>query len=110
LTLFFQLVPIAMSQIGTNVMAKLAIFTVAMFALPIITYYQTLDRVFEGKQAADRTYSGLLVLTTLSIGNATYAAGSAAAVANVILVAYIVAAALEDPNGDTASSEKKKED
>ncbi|KAG2173126.1 hypothetical protein INT43_004499 [Umbelopsis isabellina] len=79
-----------MSQIGTNVMAKLAIFTVAMFALPIITYYQTLDRVFEG--------------------NATYAAGSAAAVANVILVAYIVAAALEDPNGDEASSEKKKDE
>ncbi|KAJ2961224.1 hypothetical protein NQZ79_g3553 [Umbelopsis isabellina] len=101
-----------MSQIGTNVMAKLAIFTVAMFALPIITYYQTLDRVFEGKYTADRDSTLFIVAEpmTLPIGNATYAAGSAAAVANVILVAYIVAAALEDPNGDTASSEKKKED
>lgn len=75
-----------MAQVESSVMVKLALFTVAMFALPILTYYQTVDRIFEG--------------------NATYAAGSAAFVANAVLVGYIIVAALED----TEPEEKTKEE
>jgi hypothetical protein len=39
-------------------------------------------------------------------GNATYAAGSAAVVANLVLFAYIIVAALEDPSPDEKAKEE----
>ncbi|CAO3689678.1 unnamed protein product [Umbelopsis vinacea] len=75
-----------MATVESSVMVKLALFTVAMFGLPIFTYYQSLDRIFEG--------------------NATYAAGSAAVVANLVLFAYIIVAALEDPSPDEKAKEE----
>ncbi|KAH8552443.1 vacuolar ATPase assembly integral membrane protein VMA21 [Umbelopsis sp. PMI_123] len=75
-----------MAHVENSVMIKLALFTAAMFSLPILTYYQTIDRVFDG--------------------NATYAAGSAAVVANVVLVAYIIAAMLEDQNPEGKPKEE----
>ncbi|KAI8577887.1 hypothetical protein K450DRAFT_282200 [Umbelopsis ramanniana AG] len=75
-----------MAHVETSVMIKLALFTTAMFSLPILTYFQTVDRIFDG--------------------NASYAAGSAAVVANIVLFSYIIVAALEDP----IPEEKPKEE
>ncbi|KAL1927193.1 hypothetical protein VTP01DRAFT_5156 [Rhizomucor pusillus] len=58
------------------VIVKLLGFTAAMFALPIATYYYTLNGIFKD--------------------NGTYAAGAAAATANVVALTYIIAAAFED--------------
>ncbi|CAO3673501.1 unnamed protein product [Umbelopsis ramanniana] len=77
-----------MAQVETLVMIKLALFTTAMFAAPILTYYQTVDRIFDG--------------------NATYAAGSAAVVANIVLFSYIIVAALEDPVSEEEKASWKK--
>jgi hypothetical protein len=67
---------------------KLAAFSVAMFAAPLTAYYFSRDRVFGG--------------------NPTNAAGFAALIANVVLVAYVIAAFLED-QGDVPASSKATE-
>jgi vacuolar ATPase assembly integral membrane protein VMA21 len=73
---------------------KLGIFSTAMFVAPLAAYYGAKDR-----------YLG---------GNATYAGGLAAVVANVVLIGYIVMAFLEDdgtgPTGGQPMGEKKEAD
>lgn len=49
-------------------------------------------------------FEGLLTMAYLTIGNGTYAAGAAAAMVNVVALAYIMAASLED------KSEKPKKE
>ncbi|KAG2225152.1 hypothetical protein INT45_009481 [Circinella minor] len=66
--------------VGFSVIIKLIFFTLAMFILPIGTYYYTVNGIFEG--------------------NGTYAAGAAAGMANLVAVGYILAAVLEDKNND----------
>ncbi|PWN48730.1 hypothetical protein IE53DRAFT_180684 [Violaceomyces palustris] len=63
-----------------SVYYKLAFFSVALFAAPLAAYFAAKDRLFDG--------------------NPTYAGGLAALVANLVLIAYIVAAFLED-SGET---------
>ncbi|KAG4086542.1 hypothetical protein H8356DRAFT_1734342 [Neocallimastix lanati (nom. inval.)] len=76
------------SRIPRDVLLKLIIFTALMFSLPFITYFFTLDRFF--------------------LGNTTYAALSAALVANVIVVAYVIVAIVEDKDDeDNVDSNKK---
>ncbi|KAJ3330633.1 vacuolar ATPase assembly integral membrane protein vma21 [Blyttiomyces sp. JEL0837] len=58
------------------VIAKLIFFSVLMFSLPIGMYFYTLNNVFDG--------------------NTTYSAISAVVVANMVLIAYVVMAFLED--------------
>ncbi|OAD70023.1 hypothetical protein PHYBLDRAFT_94991, partial [Phycomyces blakesleeanus NRRL 1555(-)] len=67
-------------SVSAVVMTKLIGFSLAMFILPIMTFYTTVDRIFGG--------------------NTTYAAGSAAVVANVVLIGYIIVAFMEDPDKD----------
>ncbi|KAG0313398.1 vacuolar ATPase assembly integral membrane protein vma21 [Linnemannia gamsii] len=69
--------------------AKLAFFTVAMIAFPLATYFLTIDRYFGG--------------------NATYAGISAAVMANVVLIAYVVAAVMEDSQAGPAPVSIKKQ-
>ncbi|KAI9028939.1 hypothetical protein CLU79DRAFT_716547 [Phycomyces nitens] len=66
--------------VSAGVMAKLIGFSLAMFILPILTFYTTVDGVFGG--------------------NTTYAAGSAAVVANVVVIGYVIVAFMEDPDKD----------
>ncbi|CCF52749.1 hypothetical protein NDA11_007588 [Ustilago hordei] len=66
---------------------KLAFFSVALFAAPISAYYFAKDRYLDG--------------------NATYAGGLAALVANLVLAAYVVAAFLED-DSDIAPPARKE--
>ncbi|TPX55660.1 hypothetical protein PhCBS80983_g05145 [Powellomyces hirtus] len=64
------------------VLAKLILFSVLLFVLPIGTYFATLDRLFGG--------------------NPNYSAIAAVVVANLVVVAYVVVAFLED-QGDPAA-------
>ncbi|KAI8381135.1 uncharacterized protein BYT42DRAFT_565395 [Radiomyces spectabilis] len=73
-------------NVSRPVVAKLIGFSFAMFILPIATYFLTLDGLFAG--------------------NNTYAAGSAALVANLVVVAYIIAAVMED-NQDAKTVKKE---
>lgn len=96
----------AAAAVSTWVVFKLLAFTIAMFALPIGTYYATLERIFNG---CIDTVSFIWGITDngpiwLRIGNGTYAAGAAAAMVNVVALAYIMAASLED------KSEKPKKE
>jgi len=60
-----------------------------MFAGPIGTYFLTVDRVFGG--------------------NTTFAGATAAFMANVVLVAYVVVAMKEDQSEAIDAAEKEKE-
>ncbi|CBA11515.1 Vacuolar ATPase assembly integral membrane protein vma21 [Schizosaccharomyces pombe] len=65
------------NSIPTNVLLKFVGFSVALFTLPLITYFWTLKTLFKGYQTL---YAGL----------------SAAVMVNIILALYIVAAFRED--------------
>ncbi|KAI8990259.1 hypothetical protein BDB01DRAFT_780699 [Pilobolus umbonatus] len=73
-------------QLNINVVAKLIFFTVALFAAPLLTFFYSVEHVFDG--------------------NTTYAAGSAALIANLIVIAYVITAFFEKPNDE---KEAKKE-
>lgn len=78
-------------------------FTFAMIVLPIGTYFFTVSYVFNGK------YSNCLVLfTTDCTGNATYAGGLAALMANVVLIAYVIMAFKDDQAEQAEEAEKEK--
>ncbi|CAD6884635.1 unnamed protein product [Tilletia controversa] len=70
---------------ASGVYLKLAFFTTAIFAAPLSAFFATKDSIFAG--------------------NATYAGGLAALVVNIVLVAYVVTAFLED-DGTTAAQRK----
>ncbi|UZJ53001.1 hypothetical protein CBS101457_002321 [Exobasidium rhododendri] len=67
------------------VYAKLAFFSVALFAAPLSAYYFSKDRLFGG--------------------NTTHAGGLAALVVNIVLFCYVVVAFMED-QGDGPSDKK----
>ncbi|KDN40779.1 hypothetical protein K437DRAFT_227137 [Tilletiaria anomala UBC 951] len=71
---------------STSVWYKLGVFSAALFAAPLAAYYGAKDRYFGG--------------------NSTYAGGLAAIIANVILIAYVVMAFLED-DGSGSNDAKK---
>lgn len=70
---------------------KLAVFSVALFVAPIASYYYAKDRLLGG--------------------NAVFAGGLAAIVANLVLAGYILAAFLEDDGSkaQAKAAEKKSE-
>ncbi|KAI5808287.1 hypothetical protein BZA77DRAFT_330551 [Pyronema omphalodes] len=73
-------------QVPGAVIAKLLMFTLAMIAGPLGTYYISITRLF--------------------IGNATVAGALAAVAANAVLIAYVIVAMSED---DADSKEKKSQ-
>ncbi|MCJ1402584.1 vacuolar ATPase assembly integral membrane protein vma21 [Xylographa trunciseda] len=70
------------------VIYKLLGFTLAMVAGPITTYYLTLNTVFRG--------------------SSTWAGATAAIMANVVLVAYVIVAMKEDQSDRLAAEEKAR--
>ncbi|MCJ1409579.1 vacuolar ATPase assembly integral membrane protein vma21 [Ptychographa xylographoides] len=70
------------------VIYKLLGFTLAMIAGPIATYYLTLNTIFRG--------------------SSTLAGGTAAVMANVVLIAYVIVAMKEDQSERLAEEEKAK--
>lgn len=63
-------------------------FTLAMAALPIGSYFATVNSVFKG--------------------NSTYAGGFAAIMANVVLIAYVVVAMKEDQSDRLEAEQNAK--
>lgn len=86
-----------------SVIVKLLAFTAAMIVLPIGSYFLTVNSLFNGLYAPFR----LLTARANSTGNASYAGGLAAMIANVILISYVVVAMAEDQEG-SASAPKKE--
>jgi len=86
-----------------------------MFAGPIGTYFLTVDRVFGGMFWNFGCF--LSITTPLNMdkkysfvpGNSTFAAATAAIIANVVLVAYVVVAMREDQSEAIEAAEKEKE-
>ncbi|RQM07006.1 hypothetical protein DH86_00000156 [Scytalidium sp. 3C] len=76
--------------VPAHVIFKLLGFTLAMIVAPIGTYFLTLNNVYGG--------------------NSTFAGATAAIMANVVLVGYIIVAMKEDQeeNKEAAEKEKKK--
>ncbi|KAI0394786.1 hypothetical protein F5Y17DRAFT_426146 [Xylariaceae sp. FL0594] len=71
-----------------DVIMKLLAFTLAMFVIPIGSYFMTVNTIFNG--------------------NSTYAGGLAAILANVVLVGYVVVAMNEDQSDQLEAEKKKK--
>jgi hypothetical protein len=72
-----------------SVIAKLLLFTFLLVTVPITTYFISIDALFKG--------------------NSTYAGASAAIMANVVLIGYIIVAIQEDQSDQKEAAEKKKE-
>jgi len=70
------------------VIYKLLAFTLAMVAAPIGTYFLTLNTIFRG--------------------NSTLAGATAALIANVVLIAYVIVAMKEDATERIEAEEKAK--
>lgn len=77
--------------VPAHVIYKLLGFTFAMIVAPIGTYFLTVDTIFRG--------------------NSTWAGASAAIMANVVLIGYVIVAFQEDQSDalEAAEKEKKKE-
>ncbi|KAI4916430.1 vacuolar ATPase assembly integral membrane protein vma21 [Alternaria conjuncta] len=74
--------------VPSSVIWKLMSFTFAMITLPIGTYFFTVNFVFKG--------------------NATWAGGLAALMANVVLIAYVIMAFKDDQEEMREEAEKSK--
>ncbi|KAK8164148.1 VMA21-like domain-containing protein [Phyllosticta citrichinensis] len=74
--------------VPASVIVKLLGFTLAMIALPIGSYFLTVNTIFRG--------------------NSTLAGGLAAVMANVVLIAYVVVAFKEDQTERLEAESKEK--
>ncbi|KAJ8107059.1 hypothetical protein OPT61_g9123 [Boeremia exigua] len=77
-----------MPDFSSGVVMKLMGFTFAMVTLPIGTYFFTNAYVFKG--------------------NATYAGGLAALMANVVLIGYVIMAFMDDQAEQAEDAEREK--
>ncbi|KAB8302042.1 hypothetical protein EYC80_005494 [Monilinia laxa] len=77
--------------VPAHVIFKLLGFTLAMIVIPIGSYFLTLNSIFQG--------------------NSTFAGATAAIMANVVLVGYVIVAMKEDQSEaiEAAAKESKKE-
>jgi hypothetical protein len=79
-----------------------------MIVGPIGTYFLTLNSVFKGAFAGLKGHHVTIDVLTRMAGNSTFAGATAAIMANVVLVAYIVVAMREDQSETIAAAEKEK--
>ncbi|KAH8602531.1 vacuolar ATPase assembly integral membrane protein [Bisporella sp. PMI_857] len=76
--------------VPAHVIYKLLGFTLAMAVVPITSYFLTLNSIFGG--------------------NSTWAGATAALMANVVLIGYIIVAMKEDDSEPTKAAEKSRKD
>lgn len=74
--------------VPSSVIFKLLGFTFAMVTMPIGTYFLTLNSLYRG--------------------NSTFAGATAAIMANVVLIAYVIVAMKEDQSERLAAEQKEK--
>lgn len=91
--------------------AKLLLFTLAMVVAPLGSYYITLNTIFKGA-AKNPTpppifFSEAYMGTGKQIGSNTLAGATAAVVANVVLIAYVIVAVIED-NAENENDKKSQ--
>lgn len=97
-----------------TVISKLLAYTLAMIVAPLSAYYLTLNHIYNGMQFTlnvqfTKCGGQRLILPmlhrSLHEGNNTFAGATAAVVANVVLIAYVIEALRED---DADNKESKK--
>ncbi|KAH7417112.1 vacuolar ATPase assembly integral membrane protein [Cadophora sp. MPI-SDFR-AT-0126] len=80
-----------------HVIFKLLGFTLAMVVCPIGSYFLTLNTIFKGMSFGSRC-------------NSTWAGATAAIIANVVLIGYVLVAFNEDQTEALAAAEKEKKE
>jgi vacuolar ATPase assembly integral membrane protein VMA21 len=75
---------------------------------PIGTYFLTFNTVFKGMLARLERENVTWMMLTWTAGNSTFAGATAAVMANVVLVAYVVIAMREDQSEAIEAAEKEK--
>ncbi|KAJ3545326.1 hypothetical protein NMY22_g2484 [Coprinellus aureogranulatus] len=105
----------AIGQLNANaaqsgVLAKLIVFSVALGALPLSSYYASVKYLWPGQGRSGYVSWNSHELMSLT-GNDIYAAVLAVVAANIVLVSYIIVAALEERKSTPAAKpeETKKE-
>ena len=76
-----------------------------MVTMPIGTYFLTLNSLYRGEQI-NRTFSA--PNADITQGNSTFAGATAAIIANVVLIAYVIVAMKEDQSERLAAEQKEK--
>jgi hypothetical protein len=95
---------------SSGVIFKLMSFTFAMITLPIGTYFFTNAYVFNGNDDLSVWTASSIITPLTHSGNATYAGGLAALMANVVLIGYVIMAFMDDQKelAEEAEASKKK--
>ncbi|KAJ4402929.1 vacuolar ATPase assembly integral membrane protein vma21 [Didymella pomorum] len=96
--------------VPSGVIFKLMSFTFAMITLPIGTYFFTNAYVFNGNDDLSVWTASSIITPLTHSGNATYAGGLAALMANVVLIGYVIMAFMDDQKelAEEAEASKKK--
>lgn len=91
-----------------EVIIKLLLFTFAMIILPIGSYFVTLNTIYGGEPSCHHTQHCSRICPLTSTGNSTWAGATAAVMANVVLLGYVVVAMKEDQSDRLEAEEKER--